>query len=413
MPLNRVMMLSVHSCPMDILGGINTGGMNLYIRELSRRLGQRGIGVDIFTRSKNPSVPKVVHVYENVRVVHIRAGLQKPCHKALIWNYLPEFLEGVFGFALEEAITYDLIHSHYWMSGWIANKLSEEWGVRTVHTSHTLGFLKNRVARTDNEKEPSLRLEKEMEVLRVVDRIIVTTPLEGIQISREFAIDPDKIEVIPCGVDSDIFKPWEPEEARSHLGLNGGRFILFVGRIDPIKGVDRLIRAMDILTRYDRDNGNGIKLMIIGGDLHDRTSSEDTELINLMKLTTELNLKDRVEFLGAKRQDLLPYYYSGAEVCVLPSRYESFGIVALEAMACGTPVVASEVGGLSHIISDKKTGLLVPEGDTEMLAERLKWLLANPGTREKFGKEAAKRVERFEWSVIADNVINLYSQLVS
>jgi len=130
-------------------------------------------------------------------------------------------------------------------------------------------------------------------------------------------------------------------------------------------------------------------------------------------LTTELNLKDRVEFLGAKRQDLLPYYYSGAEVCVLPSRYESFGIVALEAMACGTPVVASEVGGLSHIISDKKTGLLVPEGDTEMLAERLKWLLANPGTREKFGKEAAKRVERFEWSVVADNVINLYSQLVS
>lgn len=413
MSLNRVSMISVHSCPLDILGGRDTGGMNVYVRELSRKLGQSGVRVDIYTRSKTPSVPKITHIGENVRVIHIKAGLEEHYHKNLIWDHLPEFLEGVLGFTQEEGIAYDLLHSHYWLSGCIASKLSKKWGVPIVHMSHTLGFLKNQVARSDDEKEPSFRLEKEMEVLKAADRIIAATPLEKMQIKGKFDVGPDKVDVIPCGVDSNLFKPWKSEEAKFHLGLNGQRFILFVGRIDPIKGIDRLIRAMDILTRYDEDNVNGIKLVIVGGCLPYQTTAENGELKNLMRLTSELNLKDRVEFLGAKRQDLLPYYYSSAEVCVLPSRYESFGIVALEAMACGTPVVASKVGGLSYVIGDERTGFLVPEGDPELLAERIKWLLAHPDTREKFGREASKWVERFEWSVITDRVINLYSQLVS
>jgi len=413
MPLNRVSMISVHSCPLDILGGRDSGGMNVYIRELSRKLGQRGIKVDIYTRSKNPSVPKIVHMDENVRVIHIKAGFEEPCHKNLVWNYLPEFLEGAFRFTEEEGITYDLLHSHYWLSGWAASKLSKEWRIPVVHMSHTLGFLKNLVARADEEKEPSFRLEKEIEVLRAVDRIIVATSMEKMQMNGEFDIHPDKIEVIPCGVDSDLFKPLEPETARVHLGLNGERFILFVGRIDPVKGIDRLILAMDILKRYNGDNVNGIKLMIIGGDLPHESCAENKELRNLMTLTSELNLEDSVYFLGNKRQDLLPFYYSSAEVCVLPSRYESFGIVALEAMACGTPVVASDVGGLSRLIDDERTGFLVPEGDPETLANRIKWIIASPGVREKIGREAAELAGRFEWSLIAEKVINLYSQLVS
>lgn len=197
------------------------------------------------------------------------------------------------------------------------------------------------------------------------------------------------------------------------MGLIGQRFILFVGRIDPIKGIDNLIRAMNILKKGDGNNGNSLRLLIIGGTMSDESNEEKSELKNLMKLTSELNLEDRVEFLGTKRQDLLPYYYSSAEVCVLPSRHESFGMVALEAMACGTPVVASKVGGLSYIMGDEKAGFLVPEGDPEILAEKISWIVVNPFIKEKFGREAVKLVERFEWSLIAEKVISLYSQLAS
>ncbi|RJQ39327.1 MAG: glycosyltransferase family 1 protein [Nitrospiraceae bacterium] len=413
MSLNRVMMLSVHSCPLDILGGRDTGGMNVYVRELSRKLGERGIWVDIFTRSKYPSIPKIVHINENVRVVHIKAGIEAPYHKNLIWNYLPEFQEGIYNFAREEGITYDLIHSHYWLSGVVASKLGQILGIPIVHMSHTMGFLKNQVARSDDEKDISLRLENEIKVIRAADRIVAATPLEKFEINREFDIPLNRIEVIPCGVDLNLFKHREPEEARKHLGLNGQKFILFVGRIDPIKGIDNLIRAMNILAKVDGNNGDGLRLLIIGGTLSDENNEEKSELKNLIELTSELNLGDRVEFLGTKSQDLLPCYYSSAEVCVLPSRYESFGIVALESMACGTPVIASEVGGLPYVMGEGETGFLVPEGNPEILAERISFIVGNPFIKEKFGREAVKQAERFEWSLIADKVVNLYSQLLS
>ncbi|MDY7032976.1 MAG: glycosyltransferase, partial [Thermodesulfobacteriota bacterium] len=310
MSLQRVIMLSVHSCPLDVLGGINTGGMNAYIRNLSRKLGQNGVNVDIFTRLKNPSVPRIVHMDERVRVIHIKAGSEEPCHKNLIWNHLPEFLKGVLDFVKEEGIHYDLLHSHYWLSGWAARKLGTEWGIPIVHTSHTLGFLKNQVARREDEKEPSLRLEKEAEILNAVDSIIATTPLEKTQLNREFHIPLNRIEVIPCGVDCSLFKPWSSEEAKNHLGLNGQKFVLFVGRIDPIKGIDNLIRAMDIMTRGNGHDIDGTKLLIIGGSVSNEGQNKNGEFKNLKNLTSKLNLEERVEFLGAKRQDLLPYYYS-------------------------------------------------------------------------------------------------------
>ena len=413
MSLNRVIMISVHSCPLDVLGERDTGGMNVYVRELSRKLGERGIKVDIFTRSKNPSIPKIVYINEEARVVHIKAGIEKPYHKNLIWDYLPEFLEGIYSFVRKEGISYDLIHSHYWLSGWVAGKLGQKWGIPIVHMSHTMGFLKNQVAKSDDEKEAPLRLDNEIKVIKAADRIVATTPLEKIQINREFDTPLDRIEVIPCGVDSNLFKPCKSEEAKFHLGLNGQKFILFVGRIDPIKGIDNLIRAMSILTKRYGNNDNGLRLLIIGGTISNEGNEEKSELKNLMKLTSELNLEDRVEFLGTKRQDLLPCYYSSAELCVLPSRYESFGIVALEAMACGTPVIASEVGGLPYVMGDGEVGFLVPEGNPEILAERISFIVDNPFIKEKFGRGAVKQAEKFEWSLITDKIVNLYSQLTS
>ena len=413
MSLDRVIMLSVHSCPLDILGGINTGGMNAYIRDLSRKLGKKGLRVDIFTRSKNPSVPKIVQMGEGVRVIHIQAGLEEPYHKNLIWNHLHEFIKGVLDFVEGERIRYDVIHSHYWLSGCVARELQREWDIPTVHTSHTLGFQKNRVARSEHEKEPILRLEKESEVLNTVDSIIATTLLEKRQINVELNIPLEKIEVIPCGVDCDLFRPWGSEEAKAHLGLNGQRFILFVGRIDPIKGLDNLIKAMDLLSRGNGHDIDETKLLIIGGQDAEGGQDENGELKNLLNLTSQLDLHNRVEFLGAKRQDLLPYYYSSAEACVLPSRHESFGIVALEAMACGTPVVASHVGGLASIVGDEKTGFVVPEGDYTRLAEKIEWILSDRDLREKMSREAIKSVEKFEWSLIVEQVISFYSQMVS
>jgi D-inositol-3-phosphate glycosyltransferase len=412
MPLNRVIMISVHSSPLDVLGGKDTGGMNVYIREVSRKLGRRDIKVDIFTLSKNPSFPNIVYLDEGVRVIHLKVGIEGHNDKNILWNYLPDFLEGIFLFVKEFGVTYDLIHSHYWLSGWIANELSKKWEVPTVHMSHTLGFLKNEVAKSDDEKDPCFRLEKEKEVLGAVDRIIATTLHEKTQLITRLGIPQKKVEVIPCGVDIDLFKPWETEEAKYYLGLNGQRFVLFVGRIDPIKGIDNLLQAMSILSKKNKDINGDIKLLIIGGEEENQPLTENHELRSLMRLTSELHLEDQVEFLGTKKQEVLPYYYSSAEVCVLPSRYESFGIVALEAMACGTPIVASNVGGLSQIVGDKKTGFLVPAEDPDIMAERIKWVLAHPDIRNKFGKEAVKWAGRFEWSLVTDKVIHLYSQMV-
>lgn len=411
----RIAMISYHTCPLATLGGKDTGGMNVYVRDLTRELGRQGIHVDVFTRSQDEHVPHVVHElgYGN-RVVHIPAGPEEPRSKSDIATYIPEFAEGVRKFAEEKGIIYDVIHSHYWMSGLAAEQLSDAWGgAPIVHMFHTLGEMKNRVARSEDEKAGEDRLNGERQVLRRVSRIVVATLAELTQLRFLYRADVNKMTVIPPGVDTGHFYPIPADEAKQFIGLKPeNRMILFVGRIEPLKGVDTLIQAMACLDQGLTDKERPVHLAIIGGEPDVNPKEMSEEMTRLQKMCDELCMGSMVVFLGKRAQDTLPYYYSAAEVLVMPSLYESFGMVALEAMACGVPVIASEVGGLGYLVQDGVTGFTIPDSDPTMLCERLSNLLGDSMQQNEMGQRAAEYAREYSWEKIATSIIKVYEEVI-
>jgi len=413
--IRRVAMISVHTCPLATLGGKETGGMNVYVRDLSRELGRQGIAVDCFTRSQNPQVPRIRHdLGPNVRVIHLPAGPEAPHDKNLLVHYLPEFVEGVLAFARHERVHYDIIHSHYWLSGLVARDLRRAWGVPVVHMFHTLGQMKNSVAAGPHEYEPQQRIEGEVEVMAFADRLVAATPLERAQMVWLYGAEAGKISVVPCGVDLELFSPVPQQEAKRVLGLPLEQcVILFVGRIEPLKGIETLLRAIALLAPEMPCWPESLAVIIIGGAPGAGIEQVNAELARLERLRAELGLEKLVAFLGARDQDTLVYYYSAAELVVMPSRYESFGMVALEAMACGTPVVASNVGGLAFTVQDGQTGFLVPEGDVEALAAKIRLLLKDRDLRHRLGEQAIQWARGYGWPTIARQILNLYGQVCS
>lgn len=413
MTIQRIAMLSIHTCPLATLGGKETGGMNVYVRDLSRELVRRGIAVDVFTRSQNPQVAKVSHRLGPLgRVVHLVAGPEAPYDKYRLFDHLPAFVEGVIAFAEAERVRYDLLHSHYWLSGWVARALRERWGIPIVQMFHTLGHLKNRIARRPEEREPPLRIAVETEIVQFADRLVAATPVEKDQLIEFYGADPDRIAVIPPGVDLNRFHPIEPTLAKQTIGIPvEHRMVLFVGRIEPLKGIDTLMRAMALLVRRHPDWLRDTCVSIIGGDPSPEGQRENAEMARLQRLREELGIGDLVTFLGAKDQDTLQYYYSAAEVVVVPSHYESFGMVALEAMACGTPVIASDVGGLAYLVRDGATGFRVPDRDPEALAAAILRLMEDPLLRQRMGYRAQCWAEGYAWPIIADQLLALFEQV--
>lgn len=408
-----IAMISYHTCPLAILGGKDTGGMNVYVRDLTRELGHQGIHVDVFTRSQDEHVPHVVHQlgYGN-RVVHVAAGPEIPAAKQRLPDYIPEFVEGIKAFAADKGIHYDLIHSHYWMSGLAAESLSDAWGgIPIVHMFHTLGQMKNRIARSDEERESPERITAEKRILARADRIVVATLAEQTQLRFLYRANERKLEIIPPGVDTSHFYPIPSDEAKQFLGLRpDDRMVLFVGRIEPLKGVDTLIQAMSCLNLHD--NNRPVHLAIIGGEPDASQEEMTKEMARLQDLCDELALGQTVVFLGKRGQDTLPYYYSAAEVLVMPSHYESFGMVALEAMACGTPVIASDVGGLGFLVQDGETGFTVPDGEPDKLCEKLSLLLDDRSLRKEMGKHAEEAAQAYDWEKIATKIVDVYEGLV-
>ncbi|MCC6500343.1 MAG: glycosyltransferase [Anaerolineales bacterium] len=407
----RIAMLSYHTCPLATLGGKDTGGMNVYVRELTRQLGKMGIHVDVFTRSQDDHVPHVLHElgYGN-RVVHIPAGPEHPVPKQELANYIPEFVEGIKSFACDKKIQYDVIHSHYWMSGIAAASLSDLWaGAPIVHMFHTLGEMKNRIARSDEEREGAYRIEGERQVIRRADRIVVATLAELTQLRFLYKADASKMVVIPPGVNVSRFYPIPSDEAKEFVGLKpDDRMILFVGRIEPLKGVDTLLEAMSCLQMKE---SRPVHLAIIGGDPSASPEKMNAEMARLKNLCEVLGLDQSVVFLGVRDQDKLSYYYSAAEVVVMPSHYESFGMVALEAMACGTPVIASEVGGLAYLVRDGETGFTIPAEEPETLCEKLSWLLNDPDLHDSMSKRAVEYAQDYAWEKVAEQIVDLYNHL--
>ena len=409
----NIAMLSYHTCPLATLGGKDTGGMNVYVRDLTRELGRLGIHVDVFTRSQDEHVPHVLHDlgYGN-RVVHVPAGPEVPVHKENLADYVPEFVEGIKAFAADKGIRYDVIHSHYWMSGLAAISLSDAWGgVPIVQMFHTLGEMKNRIAQSDAERETPARIAAEKSILARADRVIVATLADQTQLRFLYKASDRKLEIIPPGVDTSHFYPIPSDEAKLFLGLlPEDRMVLFVGRIEPLKGVDTLIRAMACLQL--KNEGHPVHLAIIGGDPDANPEDMTAEMTRLQNLSDELSMGQTVIFLGKRGQDTLPYYYSAAEVVVMPSHYESFGMVALEAMACGTPVIASDIGGLGFLVQDGETGYTIPDGEPDTMCEKLSLLLGNAQLRERMGRRAAEVAQSYAWENIAKQIVGIYQELL-
>lgn len=407
MGLTRVAMISVHSCPLAPLGGKETGGMNVYIKELAKELGRRGIMVDIFTRLQKHDLPQVVPFGTNARVIHIKAGLSQPYDKNILWYFLPEFVYQVKEFIRREKVKYDLLHAHYWLSGWVAKELQKSWGIPVIQRFHTLGHLKNLAMANSRIKEHPLRLRLEKALMNHVDQLEAASQQGKRDMIKFYEAVPEKVEVIPCGVNLSIFRPIPKDEARASLGLDKAKIVLFIGRIDPIKGLDTLVTAISILRSMPR-----LKLIIIGGS-NNANSEDNEELQGIKALVKKLDISPLVTFLPGQNQEVLTYYYSAADVLAIPSRYESFGMVALEAMACGTPIVASNVGGLSFTIPDSKSGFLVPPGNGERLAEKLNLLLSNKELTNRFGQNGMAWAKDFQWSKVADQEIRLYNKVLA
>ncbi|MBI9048131.1 MAG: glycosyltransferase [Anaerolineaceae bacterium] len=405
-------MLSYHTCPLETLGGKDTGGMNVYVRELAHHLGKMGVHVDVFTRSQDEHVPQVLHqlCYGN-RVVHMPAGPEVYLPKKQLTCYIPEFAEQILQFGQEKGLQYDLIHSHYWMSGVAAKQLKDSWQIPIVQMFHTLGKMKNRIAQSPAEMEGDYRLNGEQEVIDAADKIVIATPAEQSQLEYLYQAPEEKMEIIPPGVDTSKFYPIPADEAKEVIGISPkDRMLLFVGRIEPLKGVDVLMQAISKLHRNNEIDGCPHYLVIVGGNPEAEGCNMDVEMNRLMTLRSELDLKDLVVFLGKRDQDMLPYYYSAAEIVIMPSHYESFGMVALEAMACGTPVVASQVGGLAYLVQDGITGYVVPHNDPDSLSEKIRELVCNEDIRQQMGKQANAYAQDYDWHKITERTIALYEK---
>lgn len=391
-------MLSVHTCPVAALGGKKTGGMNVYVRELAGELGRRGIRVDIFTRCESLDSPEVKRLGPNVNVIHIPSGPAKTLEPMEISSFLPEFTANVINYKLEQQTHYDLIHAHYWLSGLVALKLKTAWKIPIVQTFHTLGLVKQRFL--PGLTEPLSRITAEKQLVRQVDRILAFTADEVGYLHNLYGADLGKISVIPPGVDVNRFRPISALPAKTKIKIpRNRRLILFVGRLDPVKRVEVLLSA------FKRINNQMIILTIIGGE------SRDENLDRLKSMARNLKISDRVSFLGQRDQRILPFYYSAAEMTIVPSSYESFGLAALESLACGTPVVASRVGGLAVLIADKQTGFLLPPNRIPPLAKAISLLSQIPKKRIEMGRAARRAALKYAWPKIIPQILACYQTL--
>ncbi len=421
MTIQRIAILSVHTSPLAVLGGKKTGGMNVYVRELARELGSRGIQVDVFTRRDAPDMPEVDYSGgENVRVIGIPAGPSAPLDPSEIYPHLQQFAAGVIAFTTKvepadstQARRYDLVYSHYWLSGLVAEKLREVWGVPYAHMFHTLGHMKNRIdQRAVPHFQPDLRVIHEKQIVDKADRIIAATPAELAQLLWLYRADKRQIAVVPPGVDETRFRSVPQAEARALCGMTQRQhLLLFVGRIEPLKAVDTILYALQKIRQEHAGIASRTKLAVIGGNPADLAN--DQELARLMTLSETLDVAEMVDFLGAKDQQQLAVYYSAADAVIMPSDYESFGMVALEAMASGTPVIASEVGGLAYLVHDGETGFLVPVREPVALADRIYRLISDDALQGRMGQNAAALAREYSWRHIADQLLDVFNGMLS
>jgi D-inositol-3-phosphate glycosyltransferase len=410
----RVAMISVHACPLAKLGGRDSGGMNVYVRELARDLASRGIEVDVFTRWREPGDPRIQQFAPGARVIHIESGPIGYLPKMDVYDRLDEFTAELQRHVDAEGLRYDLIHAHYWLSAEVASRLAARWNVPIVQMFHTLGLVKREVMDEDVGGETDVRITIERGAARDSAAVVAASEIEADELRTLYEADDRKLWIIPCGVDPSVFRPMRQADAREATGRDQcERLILFVGRIEQIKGIDVLLRALALLFRRRPDMRADTCLLVVGGALDAGDGEAETEKIEeLRRLVRENGMEGNVDFVGSRDQPALALHYAAADVCAVPSLTESFGLVALEAMACGIPVVATRVGGMQTVVEDGESGLLVPAGDDAALAEAIARVLTDHRLRMHLAHGARSRAERYTWQAVGDRIVDMYHSVL-
>jgi D-inositol-3-phosphate glycosyltransferase len=402
--IDRVAYLSMHTSPLMQPGVGNAGGMNVYIDELARTMVGRGVAVDVFTRRTDPDQPDVVDVVDGYRVYHTLAGPPSPAPIGDMVGWVHEFAEGVI--AVLESDPPEVVHSHYWLSGSAGLIVKRKLGIPLANSFHTLGRVKDLAKRSDERPESEARIVAELEVIAESDCVVASTPLEAQELMEHYGADPTRLCTSPPGIDHSVFSPGDRSSARRSVGWDPDRIhAVFAGRIQPLKGVDVALEAAAIVARQVP----GFRLSVIGGA---SGLSGDSEVARLRKRASLGDLSGVVDFHPPVPHVELAEYYRAADVVMLPSRSESFGLVAAEAQSCGVPVVAARVGGLEHVVSDGRSGILVEGWDPVDHAAAVVSIVTDPDLASRLSAEALRWSERFSWDSTANRFLELYEGAV-
>lgn len=401
LPVRRVALLSVHTSPLEQPGTGDGGGLNVYVLEVARRLAARGVEVDVFTRRTSPHQPAVVQVARGARVIRVTAGPALPLPKEDLTNHLCSFAMTMLH---DHEPTYDVVHAHYWMSGWVARRVADRWDVPFVQTFHTLAALKNATLAPGDQPETPLRLAAERRIARSADRVLGLTCGEARLLHRTFGLSGADIAVVPAGVDLDRFNPGSAEPPGEDVATGDGPLLLFVGRLQPLKGPDIAVRTLAHVRKRLPD----ARLLVVGGTSGSgdgRTGPDE-----LARLAEHLGVAEAVQIVPARPQARLAELYRAADVVLTPSRSETFGLVALEAQACGTPVVAADVSGLRYVV--RGGGVRVPGHDPADHAEAVLDVLTTPGRAEELSREALRTAAGASWDRTVDRLLGVYGAVV-
>jgi D-inositol-3-phosphate glycosyltransferase len=395
----NIAMISYHTCPLASLEGKETGGMNVYVLELSRALARKGHHVDVYTRSHERNDALVTIPETNLRVMHLQAGLQEQISKKRLAHFVPEFIRAYESFVQKQKLRYDVVHAHYYLSGLVALAAHQPF----VMSFHTLGLMKNLVARDSGERESQSRIRAEFVLMKRARTIVSSSKSDSAYMEFLYDVPKEKIVIVSPGIDSSLFYPMDKASARLHIHADPKhKIVLFVGRVEPLKGIDTLLYAIKILKKqYSNET---ICLWIVGGDISEDSNRWSKTLRELAKLQKTLSLTASVRFVGRQKQTELPYYYNAADVVVIPSHYESFGLSALEAIGCNIPVITTNVAGISSLISDEYMSFITSVNNPLLLAVQIQRVL----TRTPVVNKTTSLISEHQWSNVADRMLSVY-----
>jgi D-inositol-3-phosphate glycosyltransferase len=405
----RVALISEHASPLADLGGVDTGGQNVYVAQLAKQLARIGYRVDIFTRKDNAALADIVNWVEGVRVINVKAGPEANVVKEDLLQYMDEFKDNMVKFVIRNSIDYSLIHANFFMSALVAMGIKDELGTPFVVTFHALGHVR-RIHQAEADKFPVERLAIEEEAVRQASFIIAECPQDKEDLIKYYNAPEEKIAIVPCGFSAGEFSPMDKEAARRVLGLpQDEHIILQLGRMVPRKGVDNVIEALAKI----RVKSQPVRLVIVGGECEELEEEKCPEYARLMNIARKHGVVEKVLFAGRKDRSRLKFYYAASDLFITTPWYEPFGITPLEAMACGTPVIGSNVGGIKYSVKDGETGLLVSPHNPNELAGAVSDLLNDPGRLNEMSKNAIDRVnEHFTWATVARQVNMVYRMML-